>query len=102
MILIQSLRTSVLLEDDKTGYRFYVDKKIYEEGDAQKIRDYAIPYSLPFDLITGLEIENKLYKVGVHTLYDILNNRRVVLGVLRNTELSVEHFIELVKGESNG
>lgn len=101
MILIQSLRSSVLLEDE-TGYRFYVDKNVYRTGDEESIRRYAMPYSLPFNLITGLEIENKLYKVGVHTLNDILNNRRVVLGVLRNTELTVEHFIELVKGESNG
>lgn len=99
MKLVQKLRNSVLLEDE-TGYRFYVEKERYETG--TDIELYSIPYSLPFDFITGLKIEQKLYKAGVHVLDDILNNRRTVLNIMRTTGMTVEHFIELVKGESNG
>jgi hypothetical protein len=102
MKLIVKTRNSVLLEDE-TGYRFYVEKRVYETGDAELIRHFAIPYSLPFDFITGIEIESELYKVGVHTLEDILNNRRSVLKVMKNTDVTVEQLIELVKGDnSNG
>lgn len=100
MRLVRKLRDSVLLEDE-TGYRFYVEKKRYEAG--EDIRLYSIPYSLPFDLITGLVgIERELYRAGVHVLRDILNNRRTVLNIMKSTDMTVEHLIELVKGESNG
>lgn len=99
MIILKRFPNSVLLQDED-NYRFFVDKDIFVEGDIEKIRQYGIPYSLPFSLWVTEEQEKALYALGIHKLQDILDNRKKANSVLRNGEISAEDLIEIIKGES--
>ena len=102
MKLITKNRKSVLLEDED-GYRFSVPKEIYETEDEAEILENSIPYSLMFDEIIGefidLEaIKNELYSQGIHTLDDVLKNRKKVNDLLRKN-ISADRIIKTVKGD---
>lgn len=104
MKIVRTFPNSVLLEDENC-FRFFVNNKIFKSGDEERIREYGVPYSLPFDLLIEDEdserIQIGLYRSGIHKLEDILNNRKIVRKIIGD-KLSVEELIEKIKGESNG
>lgn len=97
--LVKRLKKTVLLEDE-TGFMFHVPVEIYDEGG--DLGENAIPYSLPFDLILGeidfSAVQSELYGAGIHTLADILNNRKRVNDILRKY-ISADVLIRNIKGD---
>lgn len=103
MEIIKKLKKTILLEQSN-GYRFYVPKEVYDDEDMTE-KDYldnAIPYSLSFDLILKEvvdfdAIQEQMYAQEIHTLYDVLNNRKKVNSIIKKT-INADVIIRNVKG----
>lgn len=105
MNVIKNYGKSILLEDE-TGFRFYVDKDIYtmyiqDEVEEDEFYFNSIPYSIVFSVYDEKLVDEDFYKLGIHTLTDILRNRQRVTNILRGQEISTERLIGLIKGENN-
>lgn len=101
MKVIKKLKKTVLLEDE-TGFRFFIPKEVFEEEDESLYDEAMIPHSLSFDLILqelvdAFEIQERFYAQGIHTLEDVLNNRKLVNDILKQ-HLSANIIIKAVKG----
>ncbi|PID86964.1 MAG: hypothetical protein CSB13_01730 [Chloroflexi bacterium] len=100
MKVIKKNKKTVLMEDER-GYRFYIPTEIYEDDEADYKKN-SIPYSLSFDLVlTELfdaeKITRELYSAGVHTLSDVLDNRKMVNDILKKN-ISCDKIIHAVTG----
>lgn len=99
---VKELKNSVLVEDESSGYMFYVPTEVYEAGDESVFIDNGIPYSLSFDLIIqqtvdAMKVQRHLYRMGIHTLEDVLANRKKVNDVLKQY-ISTDVLINAIKG----
>lgn len=102
MTVVKKTPDSVLLKDE-TGFTFYVPASVFDQKDDEGVNllDHMIPYSLSFDIIVQdmvnvEKIQTELYKLGIHTYEDILNNRKVVNDVLKR-HFSAEQIIKAIK-----
>lgn len=101
MRLVKQTKTEVLLELENNAL-VLITPEVYKSGNEQNILLNSVPYSLPFDLFLKYNAENimlRLYQNGIHTLRDILNNRKLVKRILTDNN-SVEELIDSIKGES--
>lgn len=99
MKVISVKKNNVMVQKD-SGEIVFVLPELYL-SDINKAMAYAVPYSLPFDLFLDYDGQNvcqQLYTNGIHTLRDVLDNRRTVKRVLGDKN-SVESLIERIKGE---
>ena len=103
MKVIRRNKKTVLVQDEK-GFQFYVPVEVYdtEEIAVKDIYDAGIPKSLSFDLILEEEsnlsqVAEDLYSQNIHTLEDVLNNRKKVNDILRK-HFSAQTIINAVKG----
>lgn len=101
--VVSKSKKSVLLEDE-TGYRYYVEREVYENaGVGEDLSDRSIPYSIPFSYVLekiaktqGDDIERVFYASGLHTVEDILNNRKQANDILRRY-FSGENIVKFIK-----
>lgn len=102
MNLVRKLTKTVLLKDE-TGFMFHVPLDVYENEEIpeSEYENHMIPYSLSFDLIINsivseVEIQQQLYAQGIHTLDDVLSNRKVVNDILKRN-FNAERIIHEVR-----
>lgn len=110
MKIIKTLKKTILIEQE-SGYRFYVPREIYDKlyeedktpptEDLEALKKDGIPYSLSFDLIlhdifNPEKIQQELYLGNIHTLNDILNNRKRVTDILKKN-MNAEMIIQNIK-----
>lgn len=101
MKVIKKLKKTVLIQDEETLFMFHVPIEIYEEGDESVYLENGIPYSLSFDhivrqLLDELSIQQELYRQGIHTLDDLLKNRKAVNDILKK-HVNASKIIQAVK-----
>lgn len=90
MKVVSKTKKSVLLEDD-SGYRFFVERETFDSAETDdELLSKSIPYSLEFSALVKIiaeenadDIEKVFYTSGLHTVEDILNNRKKVNDILR-------------------
>lgn len=101
MKVVRKLKNTVLLQDE-SGFMFHIPKDVYEQEDESLYDENMIPHSLSFDLIIEklvdkLTVQEELYAQGIHTLEDVLKNRKTVNDVLKR-HLNADKIIESVRG----
>ena len=87
MKVIKKLKKTVVMQDE-TGFMFHVPIDVYESGDESVYVENSIPYSLSFDFIIAemvdkLDVQKAFYAQGIHTLDDVLKNRKAVNDILK-------------------
>lgn len=101
--VVSKNKKSVLLEDE-SGYRYYVERETYENAEVgEDLLDRSIPYSVPFSYVLekivkeqGESIEKVFYATGLHTVEDILNNRKQANDILKRY-FSGENIVKFSK-----
>ncbi len=104
MKVISKKKKQVLLEDNR-GYQFYITRELYDSEETETFLENSIPLSLDFSSTLQSiieekagEIEEQLYRRGIHSLVDILNNRKTVNDVLKKY-ISAGSIVKNIKGD---